>query len=87
MTDGKTVGFCDLENMVRRNEASGALHVLDDNDRIAGNMLAYMPRDETRVGVVSAAGGEAHNETDRLALKKWFLTWGRRWPSREKTSS
>jgi len=74
MADGEPIGFCRFENVIRRNHAAGAGHVLDDHDRVAGNMFAHMPADGARIGVVAAAGGEADDQPNGFSLVKVGLS-------------
>src|SRR5215510_2316063 len=68
MADREPVGLRDAIEMIRQNEAAGAGHVLDDERRIAGNVPAHVAREHSRVRIESAAGGEAHDQPDGLAL-------------------
>src|SRR5437016_5870642 len=57
----------DLVDVIRGLEAAGARHVLRDDGRLAGNVLAEMARDQPAVEVVAAAGGIADRDRDDLA--------------------
>jgi hypothetical protein len=62
--------------MVDADEAAGAGHVVDDEYRIAGNVLAHVAAHDSRINVVAAAGCERHDDAHGLALIKRRL--GRR---------
>ena len=51
-----------------RNEAAGARHIAHDHAGIAGEVLAEMAREQPRGRVIGAAGGEADDDGDLLAL-------------------
>ena len=53
--------------LVGEDQARGARHVLDDDVRIAGDVLAHVAGERARVQVVAAAGGEADADGDGLA--------------------
>ena len=56
-----------LEHEIGGGHAAGGRHVLHDDGRIAGNVLAEMARRGARLQVVSAADAGADNEGDLLA--------------------
>ena len=56
--------------MIGGEQAGGAGHVLDDDGRIARNMAAQMTRDQARIGIKTAAGGKADDNSNRLAFVK-----------------
>ncbi len=68
MADGKAVGLGYFEEMIRRNQSPGARHVVHDDGRVVGNILAKMTRDKTGVGVVPASGRGANNNPNGFAL-------------------
>src|SRR6185312_6319368 len=76
MTDGQAVGFRSFVNIICRNHAARAGHVFDDDGRIARYMFSHMATDGARVGVVTAAGSEADNETNGFTLEKIRLRMG-----------
>ena len=78
MADREAIRFGDFVDVVGGDQTARAGHVLDDKSRIAGNMLAQVARDGSRVGVVAAAGGAADDDADRFAFVEWFLREGRR---------
>jgi hypothetical protein len=53
--------------LVGHRQAAGAGLVLDDDARLARNMVGKMARQEARIGVVSRPDPDAHHETHRLA--------------------
>jgi hypothetical protein len=55
MTDGQPVGFGDFEEMVGRQQAPGARHIVDDDGRISWNMFAEMAGDKTSIRIVPAS--------------------------------
>src|SRR5688572_21586273 len=66
VADGQTVGVGLVVDIIRGNEAAGPGHVLDYGVRIAGDMLANMPRDHSRVSIETSAGGEADYKANGL---------------------
>src|SRR5262249_35091354 len=64
----RQVDRIDAIEMIRRDEAAGTGHVLDDERRISGNVPAHVTREHARVRIESAAGREAHDQADGLAL-------------------
>src|SRR6266511_2195652 len=58
---------------VRGLEPARARHVLDDDARIAGDVIFEYLYDQPRRGVVGAAGGGADDEADLLALVEVVL--------------
>ena len=68
MADGEPIGFCRFENVIRRNHASGARHVFDDDRRVAWNMFAHVAADRAGIGIVAAAGGKADDQADGFAI-------------------
>ena len=59
-----TVGL--VISVVRRDEASGAVHVVHYECRVAGNVFPDMTCYGSRIGVVAAAGGKANSDPNRL---------------------
>ena len=53
--------------MVGRDNAAGAGHVIDNDAGISRNMFLEVAPDQARIGVVTAAGREPHNDANRLA--------------------
>ena len=58
----------DVVKPVREHEAAGAGHVFGNDRRIAGNETSHVPRQQTRIDVVAAAGAVADGEVDVFAL-------------------
>ena len=54
--------------VVGREDAAGALHVLDHDRGRARQMLRQMPRHRARIGIVGAARVEADDQVDRAAF-------------------
>src|SRR5215813_13876279 len=52
--------------VIGRLQAAGAAHVLRHNRRVAGNMLAQMPRHQSAVRVITAANAVADEERNGL---------------------
>src|SRR5712691_9648286 len=77
VADGEPVGPGDLVEIVRRDEAARPRHVLDDDRRVARDVLAHVPRDRPRVSVEAAARREADNDAHVLALVEGLLGRGR----------
>jgi hypothetical protein len=48
--------------------AAGSFHVLNDDARIAGHVLAQIATEGARIEIVAAASAEADDDLDRLAL-------------------
>jgi len=76
--DGEPVRPGHLEGVIGRDQAGRPRHVLHDDGGPAGDVLAQVPGDGPRVGVEAAAGREADDDPDRLALEEPRL--GRRRP-------
>ena len=53
--DGEPVRFCHPIDMVCRNQAAGAGHVIDDDRWIAGDIFSHVARHRARKGVETAA--------------------------------
>jgi hypothetical protein len=56
--------------VVGRDDAAHARHVVDDDRRVAGNVLGEMAGDKARVLIVTAAGRKSDHDAHRLALIK-----------------
>ena len=54
--------------VANRGQAAGARHVLHDDGRISGNVIADVARNIARVTVVAAGRREADDDTEHLAL-------------------
>ena len=65
--DGEPVRCGALKHMVGRGLAAGARHVLDDDRRIAGDVLAQIAGERPREGVDGAAGFEPDDHPQRFA--------------------
>jgi hypothetical protein len=59
-------------------QAAGARHIVDDDRRLAGNVLAHVLSQKTAVDVVAAAGAVADDHGDRLAFVEIFHRIGAR---------
>src|SRR5712691_11328538 len=73
VANGEPVGPGDLVEIVRRDEAARPRHVLDDDRRVARDVLAHVPRDRPRVSVEAAARREADHDAHGLALVEGLL--------------
>src|SRR5688572_8590578 len=67
VADDQSVRLALLVNEVGVND-TGAGHVFNDDSRIARNMFAEVPRDCSRIGVVSSAGGESDDQANSLTV-------------------
>ena len=72
----QAVGLSDAVNVVRADDVTGTRHVLHDDRRIAGNMLANMTRRKPCPKIVAAGGGRRDDDGDGFAVIKGRL--GRR---------
>jgi len=68
VADDQSVRLALLVHEVGVNDNAGAGHVFNDDSRIARNMFAEMPRDGSRIGVVSCAGEESDDQANSLTL-------------------
>jgi hypothetical protein len=68
--DREPIGLGHAVEMVRGDEASGAGHVLHDHRRASWDVPAHVPRDDPGVGVEPAAGREADDDPDGLAVEE-----------------
>jgi hypothetical protein len=57
-------------DVVGRDEAPGPGHVLDDERRVAGNVLAHVPRDHPGVRVEAASGSQTHDDPHGPAFEE-----------------
>jgi hypothetical protein len=60
--------------MVCRDHGPRAGHILDDESRIAGNILCHMLADQARPSVVHVAVWKAGHDPDGFPLKKRRLS-------------
>jgi hypothetical protein len=68
MADGKTVGLGYYEEMVCANQSPSAGHVVDDDGRVAGNILAEMAGDKASVSIVPTSRRGPNYDSDRFPL-------------------
>src|SRR3990172_13058136 len=54
--------------MVRRNDAAGSRHILDNGSRVSRNMLRQVFGVEPGIAVIAAAGFIAHNDCQSFPL-------------------
>src|SRR5512145_1709386 len=76
MTDGETIRFGKLVKIVRGRQASRARHILDNEARIARDMLAHITGHQTRIKIIATAWRVAHYQTDGFALIKILRLYG-----------
>lgn len=63
VADDQSVRLALLVHEVGVNDTAGAGHVFNDDSRKPG-----IPRDRSRIGVVSSAGGESDDQANSLTL-------------------
>jgi hypothetical protein len=73
VADDQSVRLALLVHEVGVNDTAGAGHVFNDDSRIARNMFAEMPRDRSRIGVVSSAGGKSDDQAKSLTLAEIII--------------
>ena len=66
--ESQTIGLGDVVQIIGRDDGRRAGHVLHQDRRIAGNVLAVVARQNARPQIVTAAGGGADDDANRLAL-------------------
>ena len=71
--DGQAVRLGGFVNIIGREQARRAGHVIDHRGGIAGNVFSDMPGDHARVCVEATARSETDNQTDRFSFVKIFL--------------
>ena len=67
--DHRAVPRRDIGDVVHGDERAGARHILDDNLRIPGKVLAHMVCDHAGVSVIAAARRGANDDADGLVLE------------------
>jgi hypothetical protein len=60
--------------VIDSDQTTGARHVVDDENGIAGYVFAHVAAHDTGVDIVTAAGGEGDDNTDRFAFEESFLS-------------
>lgn len=63
--------------MIGGDHTSCASHVLDQDRRGAGDVLAHVPANRAGIGVEAATGREADDDANSLAVEKFFLSKSR----------
>ena len=66
--EGQTVGLGNAINIIGADDVTGAGHILDNDRRIARDMLAEVTRREAPPKIIAAAGGRRDHQRDRFAL-------------------
>ena len=66
--DRHTIGFVHTVNLIGRDHRGGSGYVLDDDVRIAGNVLWHELGEHARIKVVGVARFGADDDRDGLAL-------------------
>src|SRR5262245_38979263 len=72
-TQGETVRFRHVVNVVRRDHRSRTGHVLDDGFWISREMFPQVSRVGTGPQIMGITGEITDGDPDRLALKEWRL--------------
>src|SRR5215510_3646695 len=72
-TQGKTVRFRHVVNIVRGDHRACAGHVLDDDFWISWKMFSQVSRVGAGPQIMGIAGEITDGDSDRFALKEWCL--------------
>ena len=64
MADGETVGFGYFKEVVRRNQSPRPGHVVNDDARFPGNILAEVAGNKASVRIVPTSWRGAHDNSD-----------------------
>ena len=75
-TEGETVRFRDVVNIVRGDHRARTGHVLDDDFWISGDMFPQVSCVGTGPQIMGVASEIADGDPDRFALKEWSLRCG-----------
>src|SRR5215510_15655908 len=75
-TQGETVRFRHVVNIVRGDHRACTGHVLDDDFWISREMFSQVPRIGTGPQIMGIAGEITDGNHDRFALKEWRLRCG-----------
>src|SRR4030095_2124118 len=67
IADHRAVLWRGVIHVVGGNGTAGSGHIVDKDAGISRNMFVEMAPDKTRIGIVTAAGRESHNDPDGLA--------------------
>ena len=70
--DGGAVFRREIVDIFSRRDGAGARHIARHDNRLAGNELAQMLRDQTRGEIITTAFAKADDHIDRFALVKIF---------------
>jgi hypothetical protein len=76
MPHGQAVGLRRLVEVIHHDDAARPGHVIHDDGRVAGDVLAHVTADDASVGVEAAPRGKPDDETYRLALVVVGLSLG-----------
>src|SRR5687767_14150902 len=68
--DEQAIRLGAVKGIVRRDQTTGAGHVLDNDGRMTRDMFADMSPDDSRREIVAAAGRESDHKPDGLAFVK-----------------
>ena len=66
----QAVGLGVIVKVIRRYQAAGTRHVVDQSRRVAGYVFAHVAGDGASVGVIAATGSLADDEADGFVLVK-----------------
>ena len=70
MTDGQTIRFGHLINMIGSDQASRSGHVFHDEGGIAGDVSVHVPCKGPRIDIEASARREPDDDSNSLALIK-----------------
>ena len=73
--DKRTVPVGFVVRVVGRDQTPRAIHVVDHQRGIAGNMFPDVPGHRPRVGVVASASGKANGDANGFACIEIVLLW------------
>src|SRR6266511_6098016 len=73
MAYGEAVRLGRFVHIICRNHAASAGHVVNNDSRITGNVLAHLAGDHPRIQIVAATWSEPYDKADRFTLIKGRL--------------
>jgi hypothetical protein len=71
--DGKAIGLRNFVHMVYADQTACPGHVLNDKDRVAGNMFSHVAAKNAGVNIVTAAGGKRDDNAHGFPLEEGLL--------------